>query len=244
MAEYPDYWPKQMRFRNDINRDDAHRRKSRFSTPGSYRQGYSGDENNSEPDGRQKGNTEKSTVLSVYSTDSESKRPSPLSAERAGNKYRKKEKKTVSFSEKKKRLLYKHVFYHRVNNVFDGSFLRTKNDEYIIVFSKDCDGIGAFYNDKSIRYSGRWYGEKGSLQTLNRALKHLTIKDKCINLVGTEDWLECFADGTKGCNSEKQIKDIVHSIEELSGILKIWHFSGTDKHLTEIISKIQSEKGI
>ncbi len=235
MADYPDYWPKQMRFRKDINRDDAHRRKSRFNAPGSYRPSY-GDSDVVQEEHKNSG-----SINHRYTA--RPKPPSPLSEERL-NLSKPKKKQQICTKEQKERLLYRYVFYHPVLDDFEkDAFLENKNDEYVLIFSYGNKSIGALYNGNSIRYKVREFGEIGSLDSLFRVLGHLTIKDRCINLVGNENWLSCLGPSSEGCKNYKRIQKIVEELKQGDYVLKVWHYKNDD-NLSDLIDGIIKEKAL
>lgn len=258
MANYPDYWPKQMKFRDKKNIDDAHRRKTRHSSPGSYHPGY--DERIEE-----RTKTESIVVKSsnhIQNHDSlEYKHISDYVKNSINHEKKESDVKDnqSNFSmgygslvkqkavEHKNRLLQGAVFYHEKNGFFnEREFIQDKNDEYILLFCGKYENIGAFYNGKGMKFLGRDYGEDGSLISLNKMIGHLTFNDKCLNLITNEGW-SIILDSNSSClnrgnTSLVQIRNLVNNIKEKNMVLKVWYFPDDTNAIMSAVEKIEAVK--
>ncbi len=256
MANYPDYWPKQMKFRDKKNIDDAHRRKTRHNSPGSYHPGY--DESIDERT-KTEGIVVKSSShiqnhdsieykhISDYVKNSINHEKKKSNIKENKSDYRMGYLVKQKAVEHKNRLLRGLVFYHEKKGIFpEREFIQDKQDEYILLFCGKYENIGAFYNGKGMKFLGRDYGEDGSLISLNRMIGHLTFDDKCLNLITNERW-SAVLDNNSGClnrgnTSLVQIENMVERLKEKKMVLKVWYFPDDTNEIKMTIEKIGSVK--
>lgn len=248
MANYPDYWPKQMRFRDKRNIDDAHRRKTRHSSPGSYHPGYS------------EMIEEKETVKNIVSKNSNHTTEYVTEYKHISDYVKKSkdhEKKETDVKKsrsdvrcdylvkEKNTLLRESVFYHVKRGSFsERVFIQDKHDEYILLLCKKYENIGAFYNGKKVKFLGRDYGEDGSLISINKIIGHLALNDKCLNLITNESWSKVLDSKSdclnRGNTSLIQIRNMIEKLKEKGLVLKVWHFPDDIDAIQMAIDNVES----
>lgn len=216
--EYPDYYPKQMKFRRDTSGEDAYRRK-RKKHPGSYRPSINNNSDinqndkiaSSVSDGKEDNRDylHLKPKLRASLAKRENIRPNKLTTTKHSHIVRKTQRQR-----KAEELLAYYSNYYRYHVVSSREVItrlyNNSKNEYLFLIDKDTADIGCLYNKKSIKYESEL--KTNAIYALNCIIKnHLTLTNRRINIICNDDAIAQL-NNIKNEDPEELLEDWVSSI--------------------------------
>ena len=188
--EYEDFYPRQMKFRETLNRDYPHKRKKR---PGSFQPAIKSENDRIEPDISKKVSIVP-TTLSNDIEDSKDWIPSKQKLKAYSSKAKKNQPCKVTSQQYikpiscRKKSLADCSNHYRYNYQIVSSkeeiqkLYNCSINEYLILISEKNTDIGCLYNKKSIKFRSK--SNLNVIYKINRILeKHLTLTNRKINII-------------------------------------------------------------
>ncbi|SFB69359.1 hypothetical protein [Butyrivibrio sp. YAB3001] len=230
---YPDYYPKQMKFRNDLNENNGRRSSKR---PGSYQPAICGGMLAKDID----------SISHVLSLDDEDfyERLEIRTKLTASISTKDKNKENTNSNRRSKEICNfykKHLKYENVSSRIEITKVYNSNNTYIVLIDFGNKDIGCVYDRKSYKYR---MGKKTEdlfdiIYTLMS--KHFSLKNKTINIICNDKNGIIFQDYSNCIHLDK-ISKIASVMYERKYSLVFWQNDDINVNLNKWIASIDNVK--